>query len=312
MNILYKYYSSSFNLFEHLKRPLIKLAHTGTFNDPFESFIPGLLAENMSVKFLERFVKDEYMSKAIEDYKSDYQKSPTGYGVVSLSETHRNTLMWAHYANSSRGYCIGYKSDFISDDVNKSNMDIHRKHYDFTPHRVRYDSKRFDYEKYISTANDNNPPINHILDSMTIKSNEWIYEKEHRCIIPFRYGEVVKFTQPISKPLEKIVSRLLRKGFVTKGRNELEYIRSNNLLLGHHYNVNLDFARIAKSKEAMVMKSISEDKIDSIYFGCQSDSARQKRVCNYINKNEDRLGHIKVYRYKTNSETFEIDEHRIR
>lgn len=315
MKILYKYYSSNFNIFEHLKKPLIKLAHTETFNDPFESRLAEKLAEKLSNDFLERFKNRGDTSREITDddfqyHRNHYIKSPSGFGVTSLTETHRNILMWAHYANSHQGICIGYKSDFIS--VNTKNP--HPDNFGNMcpkPKRVKYDSKRFDYEKYLMEAGTENIS-NAILDSMTTKSNEWMYEKEHRCILPFVYAEHIILTKEPSKELQTIINRLLRKGFVSKGKGKLEYIRRDDLKLAHQYFTNVDFSKLAKSQEAMILKKIDKNKIESIYFGCQANEDRLKRIISFIERNVDSLGHIKIYKYQTNPDTFEINETRLR
>ena len=35
----------------------------------------------------------------------------TGFGVLSLSETADNPLMWGHYADNFRGICVGFNAD---------------------------------------------------------------------------------------------------------------------------------------------------------------------------------------------------------
>ncbi|MGR1182352.1 DUF2971 domain-containing protein [Aeromonas veronii] len=320
MNILYKYYSSNFNLFEHIKKPSIKLSHTKTFNDPFESSLSGALAENISINFYKNFIKEEYfkdakndlLEKRILEYKKYYVESPKSYGVVSLTETHRNILMWAHYASSHRGYCIGYKSDFFISGSDKNESDRLHDYIDLMPQRVKYDSKRFDSEKYFSDEENKKIPILKIIESMTIKSNEWIYEKEHRCILPFRYAETIKFIRPPTKALKKSIERHISKGLISKGRSESEFKINEVKRLADYYRIDTFLERVIKNQDAIALKTISESKIESIYFGCESDVGKQQRICNYIEKNKETLGHIKIYRYNVNPETFEIDETRIR
>ncbi|MFM1707904.1 DUF2971 domain-containing protein [Aeromonas salmonicida] len=320
MNILYKYYSSNFNLFEHIKRPSIKLSHTKTFNDPFESSLSGELAENISIDFYKNFIKEEYfkdikdevLEKRILESKKHYVESPKSYGVVSLTETHRNILMWAHYASSHKGYCVGYKSDFFISDQDEYHTDRLKDYIDLMPQRVKYDSKRFDSEKYTNDKGNKNIPIVRIIESMTIKSNEWIYEKEHRCILPFRYAETIKFITPPTKALQKSIERHISKGLISKGRNGLEFTVNKILRLGDYYRIDIFLERVIKNQYAIALKTINNNKIDSIYFGCESNIDKQRSICNYIEKNKESLGHIKVYRYKVNPETFEIDETRIR
>lgn len=318
MDILYKYYSSNFNVLQHIKKPCFKLSHTGTFNDPFESALSEALAENISKDVIMRHYR--HRENIIEDinetthfnllpdldyWKEVYKKSPAHYGIVSLTETHRNILMWAHYASSHSGVCIGYKTSLFEN----NGKDPYYGNINFAPQRVKYDSKRFDLEKY--TNNKNTPQMSSIMDSMTTKSNEWIYEKEHRLILPFKFADRVKFFQTPSNRAQKTIEYLLKRNLIHPEKNSFEFRTERKLRLADHYRLNVGLTRIATNNEAMILKDIEVSKIDSIYFGCLSNKQKQLRICKHINNNSDLLGHIKVYRYSINASSFEIDADRI-
>lgn len=312
MHVLYKYYSSNFNIIEHIKKPLIKLSHTESFNDPFERVLSIKLAEQLTEYLVSlSIIKDEYKNDFKEKFKKEFMNSPKEYGVVSLTETHRNILMWAHYANSHRGICIGYKSDFLSSKIELHNDDMHSKFLDMAPKRVKYDSQRFDIEKYNNDKAYNDRPIHHIVESMTLKSNDWMYEKEHRCIAPFRYGEYIKLTAEPTKALSRAINSLQEKGLITKTSSPLEYEISRNNKIGKQQNFNIKLGEIAKHSSAMILKEINRDKIHSIHFGCQFDNQKRKWIERYIKINKDTFGHIKLYRYDVNPQSFDIVEYAI-
>jgi hypothetical protein len=50
---------------------------------------------------------ENYIEKQLELIHGIKDRSEIG-GIFSLSESNRISLMWSHYANSHRGFCIGY------------------------------------------------------------------------------------------------------------------------------------------------------------------------------------------------------------
>lgn len=89
------------------------------------------------------------MEKVVEKKKSD-----SGLAVTSYTETPSNLLMWSHYADEYRGVVVGFNTDNV--------FFVNLK-------RVRYNEHR---------GKGNNQPH----DSLIIKGNDWIYEKEWRQI----------------------------------------------------------------------------------------------------------------------------------
>ncbi len=90
------------------------------------------------------------------------------FGIFSLTETHDNLLMWAHYADYHKGVTLGFDEQhpFFSGPEIAPN----------TPrlNRVEYNSKR----PVISLATKNTPQV------FLRKSPEWSYEREWRVVRP--------------------------------------------------------------------------------------------------------------------------------
>lgn len=86
------------------------------------------------------------------------------FGILSLTKTHENLLMWAHYADDHRGAVI----EFEFDDKFLFLKDPHRK-----------------FAKQVQYSNDRAKiPVNEdvLMEHFFIKSPEWDYEKEFRII----------------------------------------------------------------------------------------------------------------------------------
>lgn len=72
-------------------------------NDPFENIYNETISD-----FMNKIGKDTY------DVKSKLKKvleAIPNVGIYSLSKSYNNELMWAHYANSHKGFCIEYDID---------------------------------------------------------------------------------------------------------------------------------------------------------------------------------------------------------
>lgn len=139
--MLYKYVS--FDRIDILKNGLIRLTQPGDFNDPFElhpSFdlmsradiaalpdAPETDATGRNMKILTPEALQQMFaalapgfSKVISDLPQDggayalnnntiaRSTLDSKFGILSLSESHDNLLMWAHYADNHRGFVIQF------------------------------------------------------------------------------------------------------------------------------------------------------------------------------------------------------------
>ncbi|MCC0184126.1 DUF2971 domain-containing protein [Aeromonas hydrophila] len=304
MKVLYKYYSDKFDVLDHLENPAIKLAPTLNFNDPFESTLCEALAIKLSEGLLD-FAKTQGDTSLIDVYKNVYMDLPKNYGVISLTENHRNILMWAHYASSHKGICIGYKHDFIEKKFKANEIDHLLGTTNPLPQRVIYDSKRFDINKFNEKTPGEQIPYDFIMEKMLIKSNEWIYEKEHRCIMPFQYGELIKTTEEPSIKTEDLINENLNKMSIKKSnrKNEYYFHKLPNIQFNNSIHV------LAQQNDVIILKEILPESIDSIYFGCQSDDSIIRETIKKLD--HEHYNGVRVYKYKTNNDTFDINEERL-
>ncbi|MEN3756666.1 DUF2971 domain-containing protein [Aeromonas veronii] len=296
MKVLYKYYSENFDVVDHLKNPAIKLATTRSLNDPFEVQLSNELAKSLTNKrlkiFDEKLLKDK---KFREDVKKSYQIVSNQFGIISLTETHRNILMWAHYANSHKGVCIGYKKTFI-DELN------HREHPIsdewkgiYTPEKIRYDSKRFELE--IDSEETENEII---MQAMLKKSDDWIYEKEHRCIVPFHMADRFKLIRENSGSMNFIANEEKLKR-IEKISEEKGY---KSLLTGMSHIRQM--RKIAHTNGLIMLKDIDVNSICSIFIGSKCNKKTEQSIIDEIESNKSRYGHVSVYRYHIHGNDFKL------
>jgi hypothetical protein len=292
MKTLYKYYSSSFDIKHHLKSPEIKLSHVNSFNDPFESKISDIHAARLADLIMARTNTSDETTK--NDFIHSYKMVNNIFGVISLTETHRNLLMWSHYASSHKGVCVGYEVDFFEKlEKDEFNVMPNLKAIKYLPERVIYDSKRFDLDQQINTSDS----LDSIINAMMKKSDEWIYEKEHRCIVPFSWADkfIINNNCPETEK-EKIIKSL----FDDKNPNDNECYFFKN-------NDNANPCELARNGNITILKKINTDSINSIYLGSNYSFNETCNIKMMMESSPDKYGHIRLYKYEINSNDFSLD-----
>lgn len=138
--IFYKY-TSHINV-DNILDMAVRLSPPSILNDPFEirlnSNVIKSLIKHDKLNFI--FESDSELFKAVESVIGK-EESAQNYlnatlnmvGVVSLSKSPTNLLMWSHYANEHKGVCIGFKPNFIGSVMSNAHGII-----DTRPIRVKY------------------------------------------------------------------------------------------------------------------------------------------------------------------------------
>lgn len=177
MNTLYKYMPYRPEFFENF---LVRCSQRTALNVPFE-MLPRLdylvalecdIAGRPSGRFgnskeeVRQYFKDN-LTDHVRNHVS-FSQDTRELGVISLTETRDNLLMWSHYADHHRGMVVEY--------------DLHH------PFFTELDGKterlgRVLYRKQRSRdlyPDSENSELVDLYGILFEKSDEWIYEKEHR------------------------------------------------------------------------------------------------------------------------------------
>lgn len=169
----------------------VYFASVDQFNDPFDGSLPfrykreELTSDNIFKKLFEVFAKMHPDKSATEihqlcwerqqsgDFDSDFywqnfhpyfiQKFRETFGVLSLASMCNNILMWSHYADSHKGYCIGLDSDILFECCRAQ---IGKVHY----------ANKFPFIPLF----DESP--NGLIGLTVTKSKKWKYEREVRVV----------------------------------------------------------------------------------------------------------------------------------
>lgn len=301
MKTLYKYYSDKLDVKNHLTHPSIKLATTASLNDPFEKHLSYQLTKTISEIMLDEEPENAtHKEKLIQSLSGAYTKVSKSFGVVSLTETHENLLMWAHYAASHKGYCIGYNDDLF-DDLYKVELNKNNWCGIYKPEEVSYNSKRFSKDDISINSNKNSL----ILNAMLKKSPDWAGEREHRSIIPFYLAD--RFTIPENWEKNPTLTKKIKSDekhqVIMKSTNSFGY---ENILKKDNPAHDHIMERYADIEGIMMFKDISLKSINSIFIGSQVDDKEAEKIANLINSNREMFGHISVYKYNTHRNEFKI------
>lgn len=187
-NILYKY--RDWNLKFHrtiLEKQVVFFASPAEFNDPFDCKIPIRYDINPEkqlediyfniIKAVHKNESDEkirtFAKKQVHDGEVDpktFKKNDQVYfddldkrmGVFSVSEHNNDILMWGHYANSHKGFCLGLD---VAELMKSDDIDFIGK--------VNYSSS---FPIIIPSGN-----LEHQFEKQIFsKWDKWIYEAEYR------------------------------------------------------------------------------------------------------------------------------------
>ena len=167
------------------------------FNDPFEATIPvryDLLSKRQKLKIINKHIRREgskltkkEIRKRAEDVLAEgHYKDPkiledmrqqrrSDFGLFSVSEIEDSILMWSHYSDSHKGFCVGF-------DVKELD-----KYFQRSPkHNLAIELRRIKYSKHYPILNPSKIYPEHTEESniepIVTKSSDWHYENEYRFI----------------------------------------------------------------------------------------------------------------------------------
>ncbi|WP_323930216.1 DUF2971 domain-containing protein [Aeromonas caviae] len=291
MPTFYKYYDCFFESL--ILNPTIKLASPVKLNDPFEKTI----SNDIIVQFMENTENKGNRYKIKRECEEYIHTS----GVISLTENPRSLLMWAHYGNDHKGVCIGYRSDLLTLKENRP-LPASRP-FNSHPIKVNYDRVRFDEYTDDFGQFSNEELLNRILlKTLTTKGDDWIYEKEHRCILPIEWCDKLLISEPQKKEDESeyywVVKEAIKRKIIIKNQDGFYYPQNEVPDETIKY--------ISRIDEVTILKNIDSSSITSIFIGCEANKKTLAEIKALIRRNENELGHIKVFKYRKDRSRFEM------
>ncbi|KAA3633652.1 MAG: DUF2971 domain-containing protein [Calditrichaeota bacterium] len=196
-SFLYKYrnWENDYNKIELLDSELY-FTSALNFNDPFECKIP-LNYEDESEEYIRKSIayhikeRDKNISDADLHKEVDYWYNKKNWsnpdnielmlaklnsiGLYSLSSTYDNILMWSHYANSHRGFCISY-------DIKKLRQFFETEYFDNYNNLVNLVEVKY-YEEFPNFLPSDLNSQQYYELPISSKAIDWEYEGEYRFYI---------------------------------------------------------------------------------------------------------------------------------
>lgn len=121
-------------------------------------------------------ISDEWIDKLFSLSLLALKDNLGSVAIFCLSEKNNNRLMWAHYGNSFKGYCIGY----LTPTGIQNPRAIHKVQYKEKNHKIR------PLDIILK-------PGQSVIEAITTKSPDWSYESEWRFIMGPDRGLCSKF-----------------------------------------------------------------------------------------------------------------------
>jgi len=191
---LYKYMPFRKEFFDNF---LLRATPVYDLNDPFEGAVTfdHIKEENDILnKFFNLTEEQNYL---LDDFMGITQMDLHDFGIISLTEDPLNPIMWSHYADNHKGFVI--QLDVANSFFDGANENIKFKEDIFglvsdIPKPVKYSRHRklFLFPEEIHPNKKYEFPHKKLYQHlMYTKSNDWMYEKEHRTIVELKNADVI-------------------------------------------------------------------------------------------------------------------------
>jgi hypothetical protein len=196
--MLYKYRSFNNYGLQILTNLEIYFSSTEELNDPLECQFKRLPATEEIKKRLteqelsifkeisEKLYNEKSTSNPVPIFEAIENKSKQA-GIFSLCQTNKDPLMWSHYADGHRGFCIGFSRSYFENLIATSWQELSivgggeldysasPKYLDVIVEYIKNYPKRRNqsFDDFIEQV---------LISIINTKSNKWCYESEYRMV----------------------------------------------------------------------------------------------------------------------------------
>lgn len=281
MKQLFKYMNEPRDIFSD---GFIRLSQPAVLNDPFEaSFCEDSLEELVGHFDYPTAQDPEFGDLSFSQY---IKMRMHNFGVICFSENKENLLMWAHYASEHKGLAIGivsifgnssiFQNLFRADTLINSSWGEEYSPFEGIPKPVsyrkglRYRNDKFDYD-YSNISVEGADRI--LYEVFMQKSDEWIYEQEHRVVLRLEQSDRVVLENIDLIPNESVRERVSSAEWAlidpNSGRAVIDLMDIQDDF--ERLSVSMYLAKLSRNPNIVYLMKLSSSSINNCLFGLRSD-----------------------------------------
>ena len=123
--IVYKYRAINDNTKDSLRNAYFYFSQPHQLNDVYDAFIPSdyyatkkeiqewSKKKHLSINQINKLLNDSHSGELEKIIEKEKEKLRERYFILCLSMVWNETMMWAYYAESNSGLCIGYNTKYV-------------------------------------------------------------------------------------------------------------------------------------------------------------------------------------------------------
>lgn len=294
----------------------IRLSQPAVLNDPFEASFCRQSLDELANHFDGTSALDpEFGEISFSQY---VEMRMHHIGIISFSENKENLLMWAHYANEHKGIVLGVTSGldsiplfdnlFRADALMNSSWDERCSPFKGSPMPVsyrkglRYRNDKFDYD-YSNISAEGADRI--LYEVFLQKSDEWIYEQEHRVILRLEQADRVIIDDLYQIENGHIRDRVKASAYShvdpKSGRWVIDLMEIADEV--ERVSVAIHLAKLSRNPRSLYLMKLSAICINNCLIGINSEVRKE----DVLGSHACSVGYLDVWRAKKNTEYYSLE-----
>tara|TARA_R110001583_G_scaffold52393_2_gene162791 strand:+ start:307 stop:1260 length:954 start_codon:yes stop_codon:yes gene_type:complete len=310
---LFKYLSEPRDIFSE---GFIRLSQPSALNDPFEASFCRLSLDELAGHFDHSTAFDPDLGEL--SFSTYIENRMHHTGVISFSENKENLLMWAHYANEHKGLIVGIidipRIGSIFHNLLKPNSLVSSSFgeewspFDGEPKSVnyrkglRYRNDKFDYD-YSNISAEGADRI--LYEVFMQKSDEWIYEQEHRVVLRLEQADRV-----VVPNIEHVANTNIKK-LITESPHTSIDLESGSCVVNlfkfadeiDRTIIAVELSKLSKNPDVIYLMKLASHSINSCLLGLNS-SLKKSEILSEYNCSK---GYFDVWKAKKNEDYYSLE-----
>lgn len=310
---LFKYVSAPRDIFSD---GFIRLSQPVVLNDPFEASFCRESLEELAGHFDDKMARDVELGNL--SFSSYIEMRMHNIGVVCFSENKENLLMWAHYAYEHKGLVVGiasipgnesiFQNLFRADTLINSSWNEKYSPFDGVPKPVsyrkglRYRNDKFDYD-YSNISAEGADRI--LYEVFMQKSDEWIYEQEHRVVLRLEQADRVLLDSVDLIHNDRMRDRVGSSSHSLIDPNTGQVVV--NLMdiddEAERMAISIELSKLSRNPNVVYLMKLSSSSINNCLFGLKSILEKKDVIGGYASS----TGYLDVWKARKNKDYYSIE-----